>query len=70
MNLLTPMGFLWELQGEKVAVKLKWGEWYTGTLVSSDGYFNLHLADAQINGQAVGNSVIRCNNVVYLYKQD
>ncbi|KAI5188995.1 small nuclear ribonucleoprotein F [Nematocida sp. AWRm77] len=70
MNLCTPMNLLWSLQGQRVRVHLKWGEVYTGTLVSSDEYFNVHLSEAETEKGAVGNCVIRCNNLVYLYKRD
>jgi small nuclear ribonucleoprotein F len=44
---------------------------YRGTLVSVDGYMNLQLADADewVDGKstgALGEVLIRCNNVLYL----
>lgn len=54
-----------------MAVRLKWGMEYRGTLVSVDGYMNLQLADADEwvddkSTGALGEVLIRCNNVLYL----
>ena len=52
-------------------VKLKWGMEYKGTLVSTDSYMNVQLAnteefvDGQFNGN-IGEVLIRCNNILYI----
>ena len=53
-------------------MKLKWGIQYKGTLVSIDGYMNIHLAETEewdakdvCKGQ-IGDCLIRCNNVLYV----
>lgn len=54
-------------------VKLKWGMEYRGKLLSVDSYMNLQLGEAEefIDGElagALGEILIRCNNVLYLRK--
>lgn len=49
MNAINPKPFLNSLTGHPVQVKTKWGHSYTGTLVSTDSYMNLHLANAHEN---------------------
>ena len=56
-------------------MKLKWGQEYQGELASSDAYMNLQLVKTEefINGQfagALGEVLIRCNNVLYIKKAD
>lgn len=52
-------------------MKLKWGMEYKGYLMSVDNYMNLQLANAEeyigekFSG-ALGEVLIRCNNVVYI----
>ncbi|EXX76463.1 uncharacterized protein OCT59_015001 [Rhizophagus irregularis] len=52
-------------------VRLKWGMEYKGFLVSVDSYMNLQLANTEefVDGQstgALGEVLIRCNNVLYI----
>ncbi|KAG9392730.1 Small nuclear ribonucleoprotein SmF [Carpediemonas membranifera] len=52
-------------------VKLKWGPEYVGTFDAVDEFMNVSLRDASeyIMGSkkgAVGDIVIRCNNVLYM----
>ena len=63
--------FLQSLIGKRVFVRLKWGNEYVGTAVSSDSYMNLHLenCDEYIKGQSpssLGEVLIRCNNILYI----
>ncbi|CAB4399191.1 unnamed protein product [Rhizophagus irregularis] len=63
--------FLQELTGKPVMVRLKWGMEYKGFLVSVDSYMNLQLANTEefVDGQstgALGEVLIRCNNVLYI----
>ena len=51
--------------------KLKWGMEYKGFLVSVDSYMNLQLASTEewvdgVFSGALGEVLIRCNNVLYL----
>lgn len=73
MSIVNPKPFLNELTGSLVLVKLKWGMEYRGKLLSVDSYMNLQLGDAEefIDGElagALGEILIRCNNVLYLRK--
>lgn len=73
MSIVNPKPFLNELTGQVVLVKLKWGMEYRGKLLSVDSYMNLQLGDAEefIDGAlagALGEILIRCNNVLYLRK--
>lgn len=69
---LNPRPFLHGLRGKKVTVRLKWdGAEYRGTLVSTDSYMNVQLADADeiIGGKVkgtVGEVFVRCNNVMWI----
>ncbi|RIA82199.1 putative membrane-associated protein [Glomus cerebriforme] len=68
---VNPKPFLQELTGKPVMVRLKWGMEYKGFLVSVDSYMNLQLANTEefIDGQstgALGEVLIRCNNVLYI----
>lgn len=68
---INPKPFLAQLTGKKVCVKLKWGMEYRGFLVSTDAYMNLQLASTEefVDGEsqgALGEVLIRCNNVMYL----
>lgn len=68
----NPKPFLRELVGKRVIVTLKFNKTqYRGTLVSSDNYFNIQLADASeyVAGEdkgLVGDLFVRCNNVLWL----
>ena len=69
--IVNPKPFLSELTGKDVIVKLKWGMEYEGKLLSVDSYMNVQLGDAKeyIDGQlagALGEILIRCNNVMYM----
>ncbi|KAK1349300.1 small nuclear ribonucleoprotein F [Hamiltosporidium magnivora] len=67
----NPKQFLARNIGKNITVNLKWGQEYTGILISVDEYFNLHLKNCKekegdvIKGD-VGEIVIRCNNVRYI----
>ena len=68
---LNPRPFLGELVGKPVVVRLKWGQEYRGLLTSFDSYMNFRLADTEewMNGElagALGDVMIRCNNVLYV----
>ncbi|KAH8077463.1 mRNA processing-related protein [Filobasidium floriforme] len=68
---INPKPFLQDLTGKQVWAKLKWGLEYKGYLVSTDGYMNLQLANAEEwqdgkNNGALGEVFIRCNNVLYV----
>lgn len=74
---MNPTPFLLELTGQKVVVRLKWGNCleYRGFLVSADSYMNLQLAACEewINQTMKGNLgeiLIRCNNVLYVRAYD
>ncbi|KAI8805889.1 hypothetical protein BJ742DRAFT_389233 [Cladochytrium replicatum] len=69
--LVNPKPFLNDLTGKPVIVKLKWGMEYKGYLVSLDSYMNLQLANTEefVDGTstgALGEVLIRCNNVLYI----
>jgi small nuclear ribonucleoprotein F len=64
-----------ELTGQSVVVKLKWGMEYRGTLLATDAYMNLQLADCEefVEGElagSLGEVLIRCNNVLYMRAAD
>ncbi|CAN0136787.1 unnamed protein product [Heterosigma akashiwo] len=70
-QIVNPKPFLNELTGKSVIVKLKWGMEYKGILVSVDSYMNLQLQNTEefIDGNfagALGEVLIRCNNVLYM----
>ncbi|KAF9046043.1 small nuclear ribonucleoprotein SmF, partial [Hymenopellis radicata] len=69
VNPVNPKPFLQELTGKPVFVRLKWGQEYSGFLVSTDGFMNLQASfqfqDGKSNG-ALGEVFIRCNNVLYI----
>jgi small nuclear ribonucleoprotein F len=44
---LNPRPFLQNLVGQEVNVKIKWGQEYTGRLVSTDSYMNIQLSGAE-----------------------
>jgi small nuclear ribonucleoprotein F len=72
---LNPKPFLNALTGKPVICKLKWGMDYRGILVSVDGYMNLHLANTEeyidgTNTGALGEVMIRCNNVLWISAAD
>ncbi|KAI5185057.1 hypothetical protein NEHOM01_0562 [Nematocida homosporus] len=63
---MSPLKLLWRLQGTSVRVRLKSGLDYTGTLISSDKYFNLYLKQARQNNQIWSELWIRNNQILYL----
>ena len=68
---VNPKPFVASLTGQSVIVKLKWGLEYRGTLLASDAYMNLQLANTEeyVHGEKAGNLgevLIRCNNVLYI----
>uniref|UniRef100_A0A914DC79 Sm protein F n=1 Tax=Acrobeloides nanus TaxID=290746 RepID=A0A914DC79_9BILA len=72
---LNPKPFLNSLTGKPVVCKLKWGMEYRGILMSVDGYMNLQLANTEeyidgTNTGALGEVLIRCNNVLWLAGAD
>jgi small nuclear ribonucleoprotein F len=72
---LNPKPFLNSLTGKPVVCKLKWGMEYRGVLVSVDGYMNLQLANTEeyidgTNTGALGEVLIRCNNVLWIAGAD
>ena len=67
--------FLRDLCGKKTVVRLKWGNEYVGTLISSDSYMNIHLSDCEekMKGKApavLGDVLIRCNNILFILDQE
>ncbi|KAH6621245.1 hypothetical protein B0J18DRAFT_369164 [Chaetomium sp. MPI-SDFR-AT-0129] len=69
---VNPRPFLQDLVNKDVVVRLKWGETeYKGRLVSIDSYMNIQLSnteefiDRKFTG-ALGQVLIRCNNVLYV----
>ncbi|KAH7714869.1 small nuclear ribonucleoprotein F [Aphelenchoides avenae] len=72
---LNPKPFLNSLTGKPIVCKLKWGMEYRGILVSVDGYMNLQLANTEefidgTNTGALGEVLIRCNNVLWIAGAD
>ena len=73
---LAPASFLSELVGKRVVVKSKWGPQFEATLISTDGFFNVHLKDCteHVAGEAADEDegitmeevLIRCNNILYI----
>ncbi|KAL7751929.1 hypothetical protein RI367_002451 [Sorochytrium milnesiophthora] len=68
---VNPKPFLAEMTGQPVIVKLKWGMEYKGRLTSVDSYMNVQLSDTEeyidgANTGALGEVLIRCNNVLYI----
>lgn len=68
---INPKPFLQDLLQQKVLVRLKWGQEYTGTLQSIDNYMNLQLLNTEefVDGKstgALGEVLIRCNNVLWI----
>ncbi|KAI9729606.1 MAG: U4/U6-U5 snRNP complex subunit lsm6 [Cirrosporium novae-zelandiae] len=66
-----PSGFLSEILGASVTVKLNSGVVYKGELQSVDGYMNIALEKAQeyVNGKlrrSYGDAFVRGNNVMYI----
>jgi small nuclear ribonucleoprotein F len=71
LQTLNPRPFLGELVGKDIIVRLKWGQEYRGRLVSLDSYLNFQLSEAEewMEGEcagALGDVMIRCNNVLYV----
>jgi small nuclear ribonucleoprotein F len=62
------------LVGDTVIVRLKWGQTeYRGILVSIDSYMNIQLTNTeeyidQKLTSALGQVLIRCNNVLWIQK--
>ncbi|MCJ1389742.1 U4/U6-U5 snRNP complex subunit lsm6 [Xylographa bjoerkii] len=66
-----PSGFLSEIIGNPVTVKLNSGVVYKGELQSVDGYMNIALEKTEeyVNGQlrrSYGDAFVRGNNVMYI----
>ncbi|KAL8790532.1 MAG: hypothetical protein Q9213_000554 [Squamulea squamosa] len=66
-----PSGFLSEIIGAPVTVKLNSGVVYKGELQSVDGYMNIALekTEEHVNGQlrrSYGDAFVRGNNVMYI----
>lgn len=69
--IINPKPFLASVTGKPVIIKLKWGMEYRGYLVSVDSYMNIQLANTEeyIDGKlagALGEVLIRCNNILYI----
>lgn len=67
-ELENPKQFLLRKINSKIEVILKWGQSYEGTLVSTDDYFNILLANAteKVDNEVIGKLnkiLIRCNNI-------
>ncbi|CCX35428.1 Probable small nuclear ribonucleoprotein F [Taphrina deformans PYCC 5710] len=68
---INPKPFLQDLLQKPVLVRLKWGQEYRGTLQSIDNYMNLQLLNTEefVDGKntgALGEVMIRCNNVLWI----
>ncbi|KAF7194140.1 putative small nuclear ribonucleoprotein F [Pseudocercospora fuligena] len=68
---LNPRPMLQGLVNKEVVVKIKWGQEYTGRLVSVDSYMNIQLSGAQewkdgVDNGVLGQVLIRCNNVLWI----
>ncbi|OLY84284.1 Small nuclear ribonucleoprotein F [Smittium mucronatum] len=69
---VNPKPFLQDLVGKVVVAKLKWGQEYRGLLASSDSYMNIQLLETEefqdgvSMGSAIGEVLIRCNNILYI----
>ncbi|OCK78825.1 U6 snRNA-associated Sm-like protein LSm6 [Lepidopterella palustris CBS 459.81] len=66
-----PSGFLSEIIGAPVTVKLNSGIVYKGELQSVDGYMNIALEQCKehVNGKpsrSFGDAFVRGNNVLYI----
>ncbi|KAK1757569.1 hypothetical protein QBC47DRAFT_295801 [Echria macrotheca] len=66
-----PSGFLGEITGNPVIVKLNSGVVYKGELQSVDGYMNIALEKTEeyVNGvkrRSYGDAFVRGNNVMYI----
>ncbi|KAL2072487.1 hypothetical protein VTL71DRAFT_11830 [Oculimacula yallundae] len=66
-----PSGFLSEIIGSSVTVKLNSGVVYKGELQSIDGYMNLALekCEEHVDGgkrRSYGDAFVRGNNVMYI----
>ncbi|KAK4165104.1 hypothetical protein QBC43DRAFT_316773 [Cladorrhinum sp. PSN259] len=73
---VNPRPFLQDLVNKDVIVRLKWNDTeYKGRLVSIDSYMNIQLSnteeyiDRKFTG-ALGQVLIRCNNVLYVRGAD
>lgn len=64
------MPFLRSMTSQPIIVKTKWGQQFTGTLVSCDNHMNIQLAGCVEHSgtepTALESVVIRCNNVLYI----
>jgi len=71
---INPRPFIQNLVGDKVVIRLKWGQTeYHGDLVSVDSYMNIQLRNTEefIAGTSkgvLGEVLIRCNNVLWISK--
>ena len=71
---MSPEQFLTSLIGHKCLIKLKWGPSYSGTLLSTDSYMNVQLADSseiEADGteSALGEIVIRYATFTFTHTQ-
>ncbi|EGP84625.1 unnamed protein product [Zymoseptoria tritici ST99CH_3D7] len=68
---LNPRPMLQALVNQDVLIRIKWGQEYTGRLVSVDSYMNVQLGNAKEwkDGDEqgdLGQVLIRCNNVLWI----
>ncbi|KAK4494748.1 hypothetical protein PRZ48_014104 [Zasmidium cellare] len=68
---LNPRPMLQSLVDNDVTIRIKWGQEYTGRLVSVDSYMNIQLSGAEewkegVNLGGLGQVLIRCNNVLWI----
>jgi len=66
-----PSGFLSEIIGSSVTVKLNSGVVYKGELVAIDGYMNISLEKCEehvegVKKRSYGDAFVRGNNVMYI----
>ncbi|EMF09500.1 small nuclear ribonucleo protein SmF [Sphaerulina musiva SO2202] len=73
---LNPRPMLQGLVNKDVIVRIKWGQEYSGRLVSVDSYMNIQLSGAEEkspdghDGGVLGQVLIRCNNVLWISAKD
>ena len=69
---VNPKPFLSDHIGKPVVCKLKWGMEYKGVLMSVDSYMNMQLRETEefidgISKGVLGEVLVRCNNILYVY---
>ncbi|CZT24054.1 related to snRNP protein SMX3 [Ramularia collo-cygni] len=72
---LNPRPMLQGLVNKEVIIRIKWGQEYTGRLVSVDSYMNIQLSGAKewkdgVDAGTLGQVLIRCNNVLWISAHD